>query len=90
MSEQNPPKIEFPCPDYPIKVLGDAGETLYSLVLEVMENHAPGFDAGKITVRDSGKGRYQSVTVYITATGIAQLETIHKDLRAHPAVKIVL
>lgn len=87
---QDPPKIEFPCPDYPIKVLGDAGEVLQQTVIEVMEEHAPGFDRTRISVRDSSGGRYQSVTVYITATGVPQLESIHAQLRTHPAIKIVL
>lgn len=87
---QEPPKIEFPCPDYPIKVLGDAGDTLYSLVMDVMDEHAPGFDRERTTVRDSGKGRFQSVTVFVTATGIEQLETIHQALKANPVTKVVL
>jgi len=90
MSTPTPPKIEFPCPDYPIKVLGEAGDTLYLLVMQVMEEHAPGFDRQKTTVKDSGKGRFQSITVYITATGELQLDTIHKALRANPVTKIVL
>ena len=87
---QEPPKIEFPCPGYPIKVLGEAGDTLYSLVMGVMDEHAPGFDRERTTVKDSGKGRFQSVTVYITATGVEQLETIHQALRANPVTKVVL
>lgn len=87
---QEPPKIEFPCPDYPIKVLGEAGDTLYSLVIAVMNEHAPGFNRSRITVKDSGKGRFQSVTVYVTATGVEQLETIHQALRANPVTKVVL
>ncbi|UTF59801.1 YbeD family protein [Gilvimarinus sp. DA14] len=90
MTQQDPPKIEFPCPNYPIKVLGEAGEVLQSLVVEVMARHDPDFNAERISVKDSGKGRWQSVTVFITATGIEQLEAIHQDLRAHPATKIVL
>ncbi|WP_041523987.1 YbeD family protein [Gilvimarinus agarilyticus] len=90
MSAQEPPKIEFPCPDYPIKVLGEAGDALYALVMDVMDEHAPGFNRSRVKVKDSGKGRFQSVTVYVTATGIEQLDTIHKALRANPIVKIVL
>ncbi|WP_020208097.1 YbeD family protein [Gilvimarinus chinensis] len=90
MTQKTPPKIEFPCPDYPIKVLGEAGDVLQSLVIEVMTKHAPGFDPERITIKDSGKGRWQSVTVFITATGIEQLEAIHNDLRANPVTKIVL
>lgn len=90
MTSQDPPKIEFPCPGYPIKVLGDAGDALKAIVIEVMEKHTEDFDAQLLKIKDSGKGRFQSLTVYITATGIEQLEAIHQDLRAHPAVKIVL
>lgn len=87
---QDPPKIEFPCDDYPIKVMGDAGDQLYQLVIDVMSEHAPGFDQQKMTVKDSSKGRFQSITVSITATGIEQLDTIHKALRRSGIVKMVL
>lgn len=90
MTQQDPPKIEFPCPGYPIKVLGDAGDTLKATVIDVMQVHAPDFDATRLKIKSSGKGRYQSITVYITATGIEQLQAIHRDLRACSAVKIVL
>lgn len=90
MSEQQPPKIEFPCENYPIKVLGDAGQELHSLVIEVMERHAPGFDQARITINESSKGRFQSVTVWITATGEHQLRTIHEELRISKRVKMVM
>ena len=56
MSEEEAPKIEFPC-DYPIKVLGEAHPELHTHIYQVMETHAPGFDRTKITIRDSSKGR---------------------------------
>lgn len=90
MSEPSPPRIEFPCPDYPIKVMGDAREELQSWVMNVMERHAPGFDENRVTVRDSRNGRYQSVTVFITATGETQLRAIFEDLKKYDAVKMVL
>lgn len=90
MSECNPPKIEFPCLNYPIKVIGDAEVELRSLVISIMERHAPGFDQSKITVRDSSNGRFESITVFITATGPAQLKTIFEDLKQSSAVKMVL
>lgn len=89
MERQDSPKIEFPC-DYPIKVLGEAGEYLYQHVLTVMERHAPGFDESRITIRDSRKNSFQSVTVFITATGIPQLEAIFRDLKTSSKVKMVL
>lgn len=91
MSEsQQPPKIEFPCPDYPIKILGDAGPGLHELVIEVMEQHAPGFDQARMTVRDSRNGRYQSLTVWITAEGESQLKAIHEDLIQSKLTKMVM
>lgn len=89
MSEQVPPKIEFPC-DYPIKVMGVAGEELHTVVKEVMFRHAPGFDETTITVRDSTQGNYQAVTVTITATGVHQLQAIFTDLKSCTCVKMVL
>lgn len=90
MSDQQAPKIEFPCENYPIKVLGDAGDELYRLVIEVMHRHAPGFEESRITVAHSSKGRYQSVTVWITATGENQLRAINTDLRANRITKMVI
>lgn len=90
MAEQHPPKIEFPCENYPIKVLGDAGQELHSLVIEVMEQHAPGFDQTRITINESSKGRFQSLTVWITATGEPQLRSIHEALRISKLVKMVM
>ncbi|BFM12727.1 DUF493 domain-containing protein [Simiduia litorea] len=90
MSEQKPPKIEFPCPNYPVKIMGDAGTELHELVVEVLSIHVEEFHPGLITVRDSSKGRFQSLSVMITATGTDQLQAIFEDLKKHPIVKMVL
>ncbi len=90
MTDQTPPKIEFPCPNYLIKVMGESGAALMSLVNEVIEQEAPGFERVKTTVKDSRNGRFQSITVYITATGEPQLKRIHQALIASPLVKMVL
>ena len=92
MSDPNTdaPKIEFPCEDYPIKVLGDAGQEMHQLVIEVMERHAPGFDQTQIKVKDSRNGTYQSLTIWITATGEPQLKSIHQELIASSKIKLVL
>ena len=87
---QDPPKIQFPCENYPIKVLGESGLELHSYVIEIMERHAPGFDQTRITINESSKGRFQSLTVWITATGIDQLSAIHDDLRLNRMIKMVM
>jgi putative lipoic acid-binding regulatory protein len=89
VSEQEAPQIEFPC-EYPIKILGASHPQLNAHVLSVMETHAPGFDHKKITMRDSSKGSWQSITVVITATGKPQLELIFAELKTSSRVKMVL
>ena len=90
MSEPDAPKIEFPCEDYPIKVMGESSAAYREAVLNIMEKHASGFDATKVTVRDSRNGKYQSLTVFICATGEPQLKAIFEDLKTLPATRMVL
>lgn len=89
-SDQEAPKIEFPCPDYPIKVVGEACENYDQIVVDIVRVHADDCDFERIRVQESSKGRFRSVTLYIIATGPDQLEKIHQDLRAHPSVKMVI
>lgn len=84
------PKIEFPCPNYPIKVIGEAGDGFSEMVIDVIQRHAPDLDAGTLVTRDSRNGRFLSVQVLITATGVEQLQAIHVDLRATGRVQMVL
>lgn len=89
MSAQEPPKIEFPC-DYPIKVLGRSCDDFESLIVEVFERHAPGFDQAAIAVKRSSKGTFTSMTITITATGPEQLKALHEDLMATGVVNMVI
>jgi putative lipoic acid-binding regulatory protein len=84
-----PPKIEFPC-DYPIKVLGRNVEAFRPTVIGIFEQHSPGFDQERITVRDSRKGSFMALTITIVATGQPQLEALHRDLIATGLVQMVL
>ena len=89
MTQEEPPKIEFPC-EYPIKVLGRESEQFKDVILEVFERHAPGFDRDSISVRASSKGTFTALTVIITATGKPQLEALHQDLMATGHVQMVI
>ena len=88
--DPTPPKIEFPCENYLIKIVGEAGRDYDAAVLEMVELHAPGFDRELVTIRDSSNGRYCSVSVRITATGEPQLKAIFEELKRHPSVRMVL
>lgn len=85
-----PPKIEFPCEDYPVKVMGDSGQEFFDFVMATTEKFAPGFDRDKVKIKASSKGRFTSITVLITATGIDQLKAYHEALRENTDTKIVL
>ncbi|MBD3814605.1 MAG: DUF493 family protein, partial [Betaproteobacteria bacterium] len=50
----------------------------------------PGLDESSVVLRDSRNGRFLSVQVLITATGVEQLQAIHTDLRATGRVHMVL
>jgi len=89
VSEPHAPKIEFPC-DYPIKVMGRSGESFESVILEVFERHAPGFDQQAIEARLSRNGTFTSLTITITATGPEQLHALHQDLLATGRVTMVI
>jgi len=89
-ASQETPKIEFPCPDYPIKVLGVKSPEFREYVLSVVAKIAPDFAEEKIQIRDSGKGTFQSMTFFITATGEQQLKDLNNQLRESDLVKMVL
>ncbi|HIQ54650.1 DUF493 domain-containing protein [Halopseudomonas pachastrellae] len=89
VNEPQAPKIEFPC-QYPIKVIGTAGDDFAEVICEVVERHAPGVDTTTIDVKDSKNGRFLSLRLVITATGQEQLEALHRDLKATGRVHMVL
>jgi hypothetical protein len=87
---QAPPKIEFPCVDYPVKVMRDSDDQVHEFVLEIMRRHAPGLDEERITLRESRNGKFTSVTFFIVASGEPQLKALFEELKAHPGVHMVL
>lgn len=70
--------------------MGFAGVDFREHVLQVVESHAPGFDATLMEVRDSSNGKYQSITLKITATSEDQLSNLNIELRKNSLVKLVL
>ena len=70
--------------------MGDAGDELQIHVISVFNKHVVDFDVETLSIRDSAKGRYQSITVSINATGVPQLKAIFEDLKTSNLVKMVL
>ncbi|PID44624.1 MAG: hypothetical protein CSB48_01330 [Proteobacteria bacterium] len=89
-SQQEPPKIEFPCDDYPIKVIGDGAPDFKDFVIRAVKVHAEDLDIDKIDINASKNGKYLSVRLKIVATGETQLKNIFEDLKASGRVHMVL
>lgn len=90
MSDTEAPKIEFPCENYPIKVIGRGGDDFKGFVVEVVQQFAPDLDLKTVTIQDSKKGTFQSVRFRITATGEDQLRELHQALMATGRVTMVI
>ena len=81
--------IEYPC-DFPIKILGRTQAGFAQAVLEIVQGHAPDFDASTIEMRASKKGKYLSVTCVVRARSRDQLDSLYRALCDHPMVVMVL
>jgi putative lipoic acid-binding regulatory protein len=84
------PKIEFPSPNYPIKVLGESADDYEMFVVDILRVHAPDFDATRMKFNQSSNGRFTSITFFITAESEQQLKNMHKDLIQHDRIKMVM
>jgi len=84
------PKIEFPCENYPIKVMGPTTDDFKQAITAIIRSHAPDLDESTVTLKASAKGNYLSLTVKITATGKPQLQAIFDDLKASGRISMVL
>jgi putative lipoic acid-binding regulatory protein len=84
-----PSLLAYPC-DFPIKILGHTRTGFAQSVLEVVQRHAPDFDASTLGMKSSKHGKYLSVTCVIRATSREQLDGLYRDLCDHPMVVMVL
>jgi putative lipoic acid-binding regulatory protein len=89
MTDSRKELMEFPC-RFPLKVMGEQHEALVATVIEVVRQHAPELTEADVTLRTSSGGRYQALTVTVTATSRQQLDTIYLALTSHAMVKVVL
>ncbi len=84
------PKIEFPCEQYPVKIIGDQSHDYLQSVLAVVCAHAPEFDPASADQQLSSNGRFCSVRVRITAQSAEHLQQLHLALRNTGKVRMVL
>jgi putative lipoic acid-binding regulatory protein len=81
--------IEYPT-DFPIKIMGRREPRLVQTIVDIVQRHAPDFDAATVETRASKKNNYLSVTCTVRATSRDQLDALYRDLCDHPAIVMVL
>jgi putative lipoic acid-binding regulatory protein len=81
--------LEFPC-EFPIKAFGESSEDFPEKVLTIIQRHADSVTSESIQCRKSQGGKYDAVTITITATSKSQLDAIYQDLTASPDVIMAL
>ena len=84
------PKIEFPCANYSMKIVGRKTANYHAWVVQCVQQLAPDLDPKKVQVVDSRNGTFQSIRVAVTAQSADHLQQIHQTLMASGKVKLVL
>ena len=84
-----PSLIDFPC-DFPVKIVGRAGDEFHQLVLDIVSRHAPDFDVQQATSRLSKDGNFVSITCTVIARNQQQIDGLYSELSGHELVLMAL
>lgn len=60
------------------------------IMVAVVRQHDPDFDVSTLVVRESSGGKYQGLTITVTATSQNHLDDIYRALTGHALTKYVL
>jgi putative lipoic acid-binding regulatory protein len=80
--------LEFPC-SFPIKVMGPDPKAIRTVLDQVLREYAPDSEES-ISLRESSKGRFVSITVTIEAHSKTQLDSIYQALSSSEHILVVL
>lgn len=82
--------FEFPC-QFPLKVMGRNIPELEEIVLTIVGRHIDEeLKQSAVKKRDSGKGKFISITVTFEAQSKLQLDNLYRELHAHEHVLMLL
>jgi putative lipoic acid-binding regulatory protein len=84
------PKIEFPCENYPIKVIGHNVADFQDYVLQVMFQYDTTLDLTRVSHKDSKNGKFRSVRLFMTAQSEQQLMDLNAEFKASGKVVTVI
>lgn len=76
--------------DYPLNIIGLAGDDLLTSVRGILLTHIPGFDAATLTIQPSSGGKYHSIRTTVPLDSREQVNQLYAALAASPHVKTVV
>lgn len=76
--------------DYPMSILGYAGDALMLDVKRIFAIHVPDFDCSAIQVNASKTGKYHSLRARLHLTSKEQVNQLYAALAAAESIKTVL
>lgn len=76
--------------DYPIKLIGLAGDDLKNAVVEILKKHFHDFDEQSLKITSSRTGKYDSITAKLYFTELEQVHALYADLAQCPLIKTAL
>ena len=80
--------LYFPC-SFPIKAVGFNTEMFEQAVRDIVDRHVSDGHVGYV-FRQSGGGKYLSITATFTAASREQLDALYRDLNEHELVVMTL
>jgi putative lipoic acid-binding regulatory protein len=86
---QNQDLWVFPM-DYPIKMIGLAGDELLDAVRSILLTHVPAFDLSLLEINPSSGGKYHAIRAVLPLDSHAQVNALYADLAACAHIKTVL
>lgn len=89
MNDSTEGGLEFPC-RYPIKAMVRTGAEARTAVLSAISRQTEFSHRDDVRVRPSRNGRFESITVTVTATSREHLEGIYAEVRALDVVVMML
>ena len=86
---QNEELWKFPM-QYPIKLIGLAGDELLHAVRAIILKHFPEFDLATLVIQPSSGGKYHAIRAVLPFDHRDQVNAIYADLAACPHIKTAL
>lgn len=81
--------LEFPC-HFPLKIMGRRCDEFEMAVITIVRRHIENLGEGAVRSRDSGKGKFTSMTVTVEVHSKQQLDDLYRELHAHELVLMLL